>query len=134
MNEEPGLSDQYRKSSPWPMLIALGIVFSEVGIVLGLFPVAVGGLVLLLGSIGGILRETEYVSSPWPVFFGLSVVLVAVGMSLFSFAGGTISQNLTVSATDSSIALRGLSIAAAGLVGAVLAPILRSQLQSQPSI
>jgi len=55
-------------------------------------------------------------------------------MSLFSFAGGTISQNLTVSATDSSIALRGLSIAAAGLVGAVLAPILRSQLQSQPSI
>ena len=65
-------------------------------------------------------------------FMGL--FLVAVGMSLFSFAGGTISQNLTVSATDSSIALRGLSIAAAGLVGAVLAPILRSQLQSQPSI
>ncbi|MFC7114983.1 hypothetical protein ACFQH2_08475 [Natronoarchaeum sp. GCM10025703] len=63
MNEEPGLSDQYRKSSPWPMLIALGIVFSEVGIVLALFPVAVGGLVLLLGSIGGILRETEYVSA-----------------------------------------------------------------------
>ncbi|MFC7210219.1 cox cluster protein [Natronoarchaeum sp. GCM10025321] len=134
MNEEPGLSDQYRKSSPWPMLIALGIVFSEVGIVLALFPVAVGGLVLLLGSIGGILRETEYVSSPWPVFFGLSVVLVAVGMSLFSFAGGTISQSLTISAADSSIALRGLSIAAAGLVGAVLAPILRSRLRTQPSV
>ncbi len=134
MNEEPGLSDQYRKSSPWPMLIALGIVFSEVGIVLALFPVAVGGLVLLLGSIGGILRETEYVSSPWPVFFGLSVALVAVGMSLFSFAGGTISQSLTISAADSSIALRGLSIAAAGLVGAVLAPILRSRLRTQPNI
>lgn len=134
MNEEPGLSDQYRKSSPWPMLIALGIVFSEVGIVLALFPVAVGGLVLLLGSIGGILRETEYVSSPWPVFFGLSVVLVAVGMSLFSFAGGTISQSLTISAANSSIALRGLSIAAAGLVGAVLAPILRSRLRTQPSV
>ncbi|MFC7114982.1 hypothetical protein ACFQH2_08470 [Natronoarchaeum sp. GCM10025703] len=55
-------------------------------------------------------------------------------MSLFSFAGGTISQSLTISAADSSIALRGLSIAAAGLVGAVLAPILRSRLRTQPSV
>lgn len=134
MSDDPGLSDQYRKSSPWPMLVALGIVFSEVGIILGLFPVAVGGLVLLLGSVGGILKETEYVSSPFPVFVGLSVVLVGVGLGVFSLAGGTISQGLTIAATDSGIALRGLSIAAAGALGIVLAAVLRSRLSARPGL
>lgn len=134
MSENPGLSGQSRKSSPWPMLIALGVVFSEVGIVLGLFPVAVAGLLLLLGSVGGILQETEYVSSPWPVFAGLSTVLLVIGAGVFSFGGGTISGSLAVSTADSPIALRGLSIAVAGLLGVVLTPILRARLPTQPSI
>lgn len=134
MSETPGLSEQYRKSSPWPVLIALGVVFSEIGIVLGLFPVAVGGLVLLLGSVGGILRETEYVSSPWPVFVGLSVVLVGVGLAVFNAGGGTITQGLTISSGDNAVALRGLSIAAAGVVGIALALVLRARLDTQPSV
>ncbi len=116
------------------MLIALGVVFSEVGLFLGLFPVAVAGLLLLLGSVGGILQETEYVASPWSVFVGLSTVLLAIGIGVFSFAGGTITQSLTVSATNSPIALRGLSIAVAGLLGIVLTPILRSRLPTQPTV
>ncbi|WP_238479265.1 DUF7541 family protein [Natranaeroarchaeum sulfidigenes] len=134
MSEETLLPEQHRKSSPWPMLIALGVVFSEVGIVLGLVPVAIGGLLLLLGSVGGILRETEYVASPWTVFVGLSAVLVAIGVGLFTFAGGTITQSLTISADNSGIAVRGLSIAMAGLLGIVLTPLLRARLPEQPTI
>jgi len=46
MNETPGLSEQYRKTSPWPLFIALGVPISEIGLVFDIFPVAVGGLLL----------------------------------------------------------------------------------------
>lgn len=134
MTDTPGLPTQYRKSSPWPMLIALGIALSEVGIILGLIPIAVGGLVLLLGSIGGVLKETEYVTSPFPVFIGLSSLLIPIGLGIFWYVGGTITPDLAISASHSGIALRGLSIAVAGVFGIVLAAVLRSRLHARPEI
>jgi len=41
MEETPGLSEQYRKASPWPLFIALGVPISEIGLVFDIFPVAV---------------------------------------------------------------------------------------------
>ncbi|SNZ02953.1 hypothetical protein SAMN06269185_0154 [Natronoarchaeum philippinense] len=135
MTEEPGLSDQYRKSSPWPLLIALGFPLSEIGVILGLYPIAVGGLLLLLGSIAGILRETEYVSSPWPVFAGMSLVLIAVGIGAFVYVGGSVGLGGGELTYDGgSLALRGLSIATAGVAGVVGAVVGRSRTRAQPGV
>lgn len=82
MDEQPGLSDQYRMASPWPVFVALGLAISEVGIVLGFFSVAVGGLLLFAGSVAGILKESGYVSGLWVPLLGFGVVLLAVGVVL----------------------------------------------------
>ncbi|WP_121822713.1 DUF7541 family protein [Halostella salina] len=125
MDEEPGLSDQYRMSSPWPVLIAFGLAIAEVGIVWPLVPLAVGGLLMFVGSVVGILREAGYVESPWPLLSGFAVALVAIGVGLFLYSGGAIAVNSVTESmrTPGSIGLRGLAIAVAGvlaLAGAVL--------------
>jgi hypothetical protein len=78
MEEEPGLSDQYPTASPWPLFVALGLALSEVGVFVGLFPVAVFGLILFGGSVAGILTESGYVDRPWPTLVGVGVVLAAI--------------------------------------------------------
>jgi hypothetical protein len=82
MDEQPGLSDQYRMASPWPLFVALGLALSEVGIFMGLFPVAVGGLLLFGGSVSGILRESGYTTRPWRTFAGFGVALALVGVTV----------------------------------------------------
>lgn len=89
MADEPGVSDQYRMSSPWPVFVALGLAIAEVGIVIGMFAVAVGGLVLLAGSVAGILTESGYVERLWNPLVGFGVALVAIGGVLFVTQLGT---------------------------------------------
>ena len=103
MDEQPGLSDEYRKASPWPLFVAFGLAIFEVGIVWPLFPVAVGGLLLFVGSVVGILRESGYIADPWK---GL-VVAAAVCLA----AGGLVALT-----TTGSVHLRGVAILAGGLV------------------
>lgn len=79
MDEQPGLSSQYRKMSPWPMFIAFGLVISEVGILFNAFPVAVGGLLLLCGSMAGMATESGYATTPWRALAGCAGVLVVLG-------------------------------------------------------
>jgi len=82
MEEQPGLSDQYRTASPWPVFVALGLALSEIGVFIGLFPVAVFGLILFGGSIAGILTESGYVQRPWPTLVGVGVVLALLAAGL----------------------------------------------------
>jgi hypothetical protein len=121
MDEQPGLSDQYRMSSPWPMLIAFGLAIAEVGIFWPLAPLAIGGLLLLTGSTVGIIREAGYVESPWPLLSGFALALVAIGLALFAFSGGAFAVNSVSESlrTSGSIGLRGLSIAFAGVVALI---------------
>ncbi|WP_327051732.1 DUF7541 family protein [Halomicrococcus gelatinilyticus] len=112
MDEQPGLSDQYRKSSPWPLFIAVGLALFEVGIVLAdvLFPVAVGGMLMFVGSIVGILRESEYIDNPWKAMVVCAGLAFAVGGALW-----------TLTSAD-SVQLRGTAIVVGGavlLVGAI---------------
>lgn len=134
MPEQPGLSDKYRKSSPWPLLIALGLPLSEIGIILGLYPIAVGGLVLLLGSVAGILRETEYVASPWPVFTAMAAALVVTGIAIYYVAGGGTAGGDWFAVGGGGIAMRGLSIATAGVLALIGAAIVRSRIRAQPGV
>lgn len=113
MDEQPGLSDQYRQASPWPLFIALGLALSEVGVVLDIVPISVGGLLLFFGSIVGIIQEAGYAESPWPIAAGIGVLLLVVGGALdFVYRD--------------AIAFRGLAIAITGalfLVGAAVGKV-----------
>ena len=82
MDEDPGLSEQYRMASPWPLFVALGIPISEIGILFDLFPVAVGGLLLFSGSVAGMAREAGYARSPWRALAALAAVLIILGSAL----------------------------------------------------
>ncbi|WP_276300776.1 DUF7541 family protein [Halorussus lipolyticus] len=103
MDEQPGLSDEYRKASPWPLFVAFGLAIFEVGIVWPLFPVAVGGLLLFAGSVVGILRESEYIADPWKGLVTASVLCLAIGA-------------LITTTTTGSVHLRGLAILVGGVV------------------
>jgi hypothetical protein len=100
MDEAPGLSDQYRKASPWPLFVALGLPISEIGILFDLFPIAVGGLLLFCGSIAGMLQESGYVKTPWRALGILAVILFAFGGAL--------------AFTDVALVTRGYAILVAG--------------------
>ncbi|WP_336034433.1 DUF7541 family protein [Halobacterium yunchengense] len=81
---EQGLSDEYARASPWPIPIVLGIVISEIGIVFdGLLPVAVGGLLLLAGSVVGILRESGFASTLYRPALGVAAVFGGAGGALY---------------------------------------------------
>ena len=108
MDEAPGLSEQYRTASPWPVFVALGIPIAEIGILFGLFPVAVGGLLLFCGSVAGMATEAGYAREPWNPLAVLAVPLVAVGL-LFALTD--------VPVTGVSLVTRGYALlVAAGLL------------------
>ncbi|MDS0298222.1 cox cluster protein [Halogeometricum sp. S1BR25-6] len=81
MDDTPGLSDQYRMASPWPIFVALGIPVSEIGILFDLFPVAVGGLLLFSGSVAGMTRESGYSETPWGPLAVLGGIFLALGVA-----------------------------------------------------
>ncbi|WP_253736255.1 DUF7541 family protein [Halohasta salina] len=106
MEETPGLSDQYRKASPWPLFIALGVPISELGLLFDIFPVAVGGLLLFCGCVVGMLQEAGYIRMPW------SGLAVSAGL-LFLAGGGVLYINPQVGV---DMTLRAYAILASGLI------------------
>ncbi|MGM0606376.1 MAG: DUF7541 family protein [Halobacteriota archaeon] len=111
MDETPGLSDQYRKASPWPIFIAFGLVISELGLVFDVFPIAVGGLVLFCGSITGILLESDYADAPWTPLGTMTVLLVLFGAALL----------LVDPRTAVSLQLRAYAVFASAIITAAAA-------------
>ncbi|MEF8818552.1 MAG: cox cluster protein [Haloferacaceae archaeon] len=87
MDDNPGISDQYRTASPWPVFVALGIPISEIGLLFDLFPIAVGGLVLFCGSVAGMADEAGYADSPWTALGGLAALCLAGGGLLLVAVG-----------------------------------------------
>lgn len=113
MEERPGPSDEYRKASPWPVFVAFGLAIFEVGIVWPLFPVAVGGLLLFVGSVVGILTESGYVASPWNGLVAASVLCLAVG------GGVTLTTTGSVHLRGLAVLVGGAVVLAAGVFGSV---------------
>jgi hypothetical protein len=116
-------TEQPPASSPWPILIAVGLVLSEVGILVDVFPIAVGGLVLFAASITGFVTESGHVSSPWPLAIGFGALFVALGAILYAVGA----ELVVVAGSDGlfGLATRGVAIAVAGLVTIVGAIALR---------
>jgi len=119
MEEQPGLSDQYRTASPWPVFVAMGLALSEVGVFIGLFPVAVFGLILFGGAIAGILTESGYVSRPWPTLVGVGGVLalLAAGIAVYQLpAAELVVSNIG----EGPLFTRLVAVASAGLILAAM--------------
>lgn len=82
MDENPGLSDQYRMASPWPLFVALGLPIAELGLLFGIIPLAVGGVLLFGGSIAGMVTESGYASTAWRALVVVALFAVALGAAL----------------------------------------------------
>lgn len=132
MDDQPGLSDQYRMSSPWPLFVALGLAISEVGVFLAIVPVSIGGLLLFTGSIAGIVTEAGYTEQLWGVLGGLGVVLVVLGGVLVATqvpaaSVSALSSILTgvFSTRPNGIVIRGVSIVLAGVIAVVVSQLAK---------
>ena len=110
MEEAPGLSDQYRMASPWPVFVALGLPISEIGILFGVFPVAVGGLLLFAGSIAGMLGESGYAATPWRALAVIGGILLIAGVALVALEVDPMTHWYAIVVGDVSV------FAASGLV------------------
>ena len=121
--------DQYDKTSPWPIVVVFGLVLSEIGVLFGIYPVAVGGLAMFVGSVSGIVNEAGYVASPWRLLSGLGAALFVAGTLVLSTQGDVTSIGTFLTATGgNAIELRAVTLAGPGAVLAViglLAPLLR---------
>ncbi|WP_254767528.1 DUF7541 family protein [Salinilacihabitans rarus] len=107
-----------RAASPWPLLVALGLVLSEVGIVVDLFPVAVGGLVLFAWSVAGILAESGHVASPRALVAGFGGLFVLAGAAMVGVDAGAVPAGPAEGLVG--LSSRGLAVAVAGAVAVVV--------------
>lgn len=117
MSDDPGAN---RLASPWPVFVALGLTLSEVGIIVGVFTVAVGGLLLLGGSVAGILEEAGYTTDIWGSLLGFGVALLIAGGALFvsqlGFDPGAVGAVVANPGGFGQVIPRALAIAVAGLL------------------
>jgi hypothetical protein len=122
MDDQPGLSDQYRMSSPWPLIVVLGLVFSELGLLFNVFPVAVGGLLLFVGAIAGIILESGYAERPWSLLTGLGVVLCVLGalVTVTQLDSVTLDAIVDIVGQPNGIVARGVELLIAGIVAVVI--------------
>lgn len=113
------------RTSVWPLVVAMGLTVSEVGVFMGVYPLAVGGLVLFVASVAGITHEAGYTGRPWRLAGALGVVLVAVGVWMVS-TQVPLAVDPVVAAVEGAdgIVLRGFSVVGAGLVAAVGAAVV----------
>lgn len=112
MTEQPEVSDRYRRTSPWPVFVAFGLALSEVGVLLGFGPVAVGGVLLFATSVVGILRESRYAASLW-------LPALAVG-GLFVALGGGVRWLTAADARGTYVLVAGALVVAGGVVLALV--------------
>lgn len=117
-SETTGVSD-HRKASAWPFFVALGLVVSEVGVLFGFYPVAVGGLLLLVGSVAAIVTEAGYTDRPWNLLVALGALLVVVGALVVWTQVPTVEASFSAVDGTNGVVVRGFAIAGAGLVAAV---------------
>jgi len=115
MDAEPGLSEQYRMASPWPIFIALGIPIAELGIIFGLFPLSVGGLLLFGGSAAGMAFESGYAKTPWRGLFGVALPLGVLGAAF-------IFTRIALPSRGLAIVAAAVILAAAGVAGILFSP------------
>ncbi|MFB6081160.1 MAG: cox cluster protein [Haloferacaceae archaeon] len=115
MTDDTLTTDRVTRISPWPLFVAVGLALSEVGVLLGIVPLAVGGILLFGGSCAGVVHESGYASSPWrPVqAVGGLFFVIGLGVWLARLPAYTVRAAVHVVSVD-LVALRGAAILGAG--------------------
>lgn len=121
---DPGLSDQYRKASPWPLFVALGFVLSEVGVVLGFFSVTVAGILLFGGTVGAILQESGYIGQSWRAMVSIGALFGLLGVAAVVAWGETLAVGGLLDPAN-GFAYRGFAVAIAGVLLAAVGTTVR---------
>ncbi|WP_129115012.1 DUF7541 family protein [Halegenticoccus tardaugens] len=120
MDENPGLSDQYRMASPWPLFVALGLPIAEIGILFDLPALSIGGLLLFCGSISGMVQESGYAETPWRPLAACAVLLFAFG-GLFFYADAQIAaEGIRFLARGWAVVVAGGILLLSSVVGSLL--------------
>lgn len=118
-------------TSPWPILVAVGLATSELGVFVGSVPASVAGLVLFGGAAAGLAHDAGYGASPAGLVLIAGGLLVVVGGGVLAVRASTLSvSSLVAVAGSDGVARRGIAILVAGGVLAVagLAGLGRSSL------
>jgi len=121
---EPGLSEQYRKASPWPLFVALGFVLSEVGVVLGFFAVTVVGIILFGGTVGAILQEAGYITQSWRAMVAIGALFALLGAVVVAAWGETLAVGGLLDPAN-AFAYRGFAVAISGAILAAVGTTVR---------
>lgn len=124
-----GSPTKIHRVSPWPPFVAMGFAVSEIGIVLNLVPLAIGGIILFGGSVAGILTETEYVKNPWRPLVVLGILFVAAGSYMYATQVSQFTFEMLLAGEPvNAIAMRGEAIVIAGALlvgGSILGTLLK---------
>ena len=120
MDDAPPSPSARPRSSRWPLLVALGLALSEVGVFLGFVAVAVLGLLVFGTAVAGVLRESGYAATPWRPLRLLGGALAAAGAWLWLWRAGEATLAALLAAPDADgFALRGAAVFVAGALLAV---------------
>ncbi len=110
-----GSPTRIHRVSPWPPFVAAGFAVAEIGIVLNLVSLAIGGIILFGGSVSGILNETKYAKSPWRPLLALGAIFVAFGGIMWASQVQSITiEALLAIVETNTIAMRGEAVVIAG--------------------
>lgn len=105
------MGDEPTKSSPWPIVAAVGIAATEAGVLFGLVPIAVGGVLAFGSSVAGMAREVGYATDRWrPLrFVGVAIAVVAAAVWLVVAPSPT-PDGLAAAARTDGIAVRAVVV------------------------
>lgn len=125
------MEGERRRSSPWPVVAALGIVATETGVLFGLVPIAVGGVVAFGTSCAGMAREVGYAADLWRPLRAIGAVIAAVSAVVWLVvAPNPTPGGLVTAAMTDGIAVRAaivLGAAALLIVAGFVGPVVRGR-------
>lgn len=115
-------------TSPWPVFVALGIATTEAGVLFGLVPIAVGGVLVFGGSCAGMAREAGYTETVWRSLRIVGGTIGFVSVLLWGLRSTALTpESLLRAASTDAIALRAVMVliaatvlVASGYVGSAL--------------
>lgn len=110
------MADAPRRSSPYPILVALGLAVGEVGVLFGLVPVAVGGVLLFGGAAAGVARESGVAGSTWRALAAVGATIGTASLLVW----GLRADAWAPAAFRAAAAADGIAVRAAVVVGAAV--------------
>lgn len=115
-----GREHERRHSSAWPLVAAVGIVATEVGVVFGLVAIAVGGVVAVGASCAGMIHEAGYATDPWWPLRLIGAIVAVVSAAVWVAVAPAITPTALVDAAVTD----GIAVRAAVVLGAAALLIL----------